>query len=479
MNTSARRLRFSTLSLWGKSRIPAILAEQRDKFPENAARQAVLRVLLKSTTSIAALFFCLLLLSYFAAGNAVAGPRSIVNGLLLVYLLIAHIFVRPRRQQLAAIMLVLCYVAVATLAMWEWGINLPFATLVMSVTITLAGILLGARFSLYAAALLGVVTLTVQTLTTARVHMPDESWQKAQPSGFGEALGYCLLFVVLGVVTWVFGRQIERSLRQARAAEAAVQEQKRLLAVRLKERTRKLQALQLQEMQQLYRFAELGQLSTALLHELANHLTALTLDIDTLSARRRGDSIERAKQSIGYLEKLVDQVRRQLQDRDETAAFNSLQQVQEVVATMRPKLAQKDVQIEVVRRGSDQAMQYNGDTVRFSQVVTILLTNAMQAASDESVEGPNRRVRVVVQANRTGVTVRVSDWGRGITAADRKQLFKPFYSTKQDGMGIGLFIAKQIVTTHFRGTVGLESSYDPTTFKVTLPARGRDDTSKS
>jgi C4-dicarboxylate-specific signal transduction histidine kinase len=473
VNTSAKRLRFSTLSLFSKQPSPTTLAEQRDKLPENAARQAVLRVLLICTLYITALFFCLLMVSYFLAGHQVAGQRGLINGILLLYLIAAYKLVWPRWHNAAALMLVSFYALVAATAMWQWGINLAFSTLLMSVTISLAGILLGARFSLYAAAFLGTTTLLVQVLTQLRVHLPDESWQQGKPSSFGEALGYCLLFVILGVVAWVFGRQIERSLTQARAAEAAVQEQKQLLAVRLKERTEKLKALQLQEMQQLYRFAELGQMSTALLHELANHLTALTLDIDTLGARSRTDAIERAKQSIGHLDKLVDQVRSQLHDRDETLTFDCLHQAQEVVTTMRPKFMQKDVLLDLTHHGSDRAMRYIGDPVRFSQILTILLTNAMQATADESVAPADRRVRLELHASRSAITVKVSDWGPGISSEVRKQLFKPFYSTKQEGMGIGLFITKQILGTHFGGIVELESAHSPTTFKVVFPAGDR------
>jgi nitrogen-specific signal transduction histidine kinase len=68
----------------------------------------------------------------------------------------------------------------------------------------------------------------------------------------------------------------------------------------------------------------------------------------------------------------------------------------------------------------------------------------------------------------------VSDWAGGIAPELRKQLFKPVQSTKPDGMGIGLFITKQIMSTHFKGTVNLESASNPTVFKLAFPAAGRD-----
>src|SRR5262249_15078256 len=155
--------------------------------------------------------------------------------------------------------------------------------------------------------------------------------------------------------------------------------QKQLLAVKLRERTRTLRAAQLKEVQQLYSFAELGQLSTALLHDLANHLTDLTLDIDTLGERRNSHTaaIERAKQSIGYLDDMVDKVRTQLQHRGKLASFDCVQSVQTVVANLRPKFAQSGVQVDVTYTGSEKALQYEGDAVRFGQIMTVLITNAL------------------------------------------------------------------------------------------------------
>ena len=74
-------------------------------------------------------------------------------------------------------------------------------------------------------------------------------------------------------------------------AEDELRIEKSLLAVRLEKRTQKLQAAQLKEMQQLYRFAELGQLSTALLHDLANHLTVLTIDIEDIHKKQHSQHI--------------------------------------------------------------------------------------------------------------------------------------------------------------------------------------------
>lgn len=440
--------------------------------PENKARERVLRTLLIGTLWITSIFCALLFLSYFS-GNTYVISRLVTSVGAVIYLGGVYWLFRRRLLRLAAILLVIFYALIASSAAWWWSINMPFATLLMCVTITLAGILLGARYSLYSGAAFCVIVLFLQFLTTFEVHLANMSWQTGAPSLFGEAIGYCLLFVILALITWVFGRQIERSLNQARAAEIALKKEKNLLAVRLKERTEKLRAAQLAEMQQLYRFAELGQLSTALLHDLANHITSLTLDIEDLELRqkRRNKAFKNAKQSMAYLDELIGRVSRQLHDKGEVQPFDCVQNVQSVVTNLRPKFSEANVRLTFVQKGARRYQQYEGDPTRFGQVITILLTNALDATRSPETPKRQRRVRIALHANANDITVRISDWGVGLGPKEQAKLFKPFYSTKESGMGIGLFITKQIIETHFKGSVQLENKGGPTTFTVKLSHR--------
>ena len=67
------------------------------------------------------------------------------------------------------------------------------------------------------------------------------------------------------------------------------------------------------------------------------------------------------------------------------------------------------------------------------------------------------------------IVIRVSDTGPGVPASEREKLFKPFTSTKKTGMGIGLFIAKRVVETHFSGSLELDSATKQTTFVLRVP----------
>ncbi|TFW31215.1 sensor histidine kinase [Duganella callida] len=88
-----------------------------------------------------------------------------------------------------------------------------------------------------------------------------------------------------------------------------------------------------------------------------------------------------------------------------------------------------------------------GDRVQLQQVIINLLMNAMQAMA----ACPPGQAVLTVQAQRLAdgtVQVSVSDSGPGIPAAVAPRLFEPFYSTKEDGMGMGLPICRSIIETH-------------------------------
>src|SRR5690606_4772642 len=140
--------------------------------------------------------------SYFAAHNTYIEFRILSSVCAFAYTLVALYVFRRRNLHLASLLLVGFYLLFASLAIWQWGIHIAVAILMMSITITLAGILLGARYSLYTAGLASLVIMITQLLTTLHLHMPDTSWQKNVPSKFGEAFGYCVLFVGLAVVSW-------------------------------------------------------------------------------------------------------------------------------------------------------------------------------------------------------------------------------------------------------------------------------------
>ncbi len=120
-----------------------------------------------------------------------------------------------------------------------------------------------------------------------------------------------------------------------------------------------------------------------------------------------------------------------------------------------------------VELGVDLTVPQDGwlDREQMSQAVWALLQNAAEAAL--CAPAPHR-VRLVVTRQAKGLCWRVEDSGPGIASVDRTRIFRPFFTTKQQGSGIGLSLARKIARGH-GGELRLLASV-PTAFEMVLPS---------
>ncbi len=111
------------------------------------------------------------------------------------------------------------------------------------------------------------------------------------------------------------------------------------------------------------------------------------------------------------------------------------------------------------------APQVMGNRIRLEQVFINLLQNAMEALDG----APDGHVRVTAEASGGRVVVRVADNGPGLPDDIRAQLFTPFNTSKERGLGLGLVITKEILSD-FGATIQADSSGQGTTFRLDLAA---------
>jgi C4-dicarboxylate-specific signal transduction histidine kinase len=110
-----------------------------------------------------------------------------------------------------------------------------------------------------------------------------------------------------------------------------------------------------------------------------------------------------------------------------------------------------------------------GDRIQLQQVIINLILNGAAAMKNTPPEGRKLIIETAIQEDRT-VRVSVADFGTGVDESAMGHLFEPFYTTKSEGLGMGLAISRTIIKAH-GGT--LETSNNPeggATFAFTLPA---------
>lgn len=436
---------------------------QRDEDLRN--REFVLNILLLGTLILLSCGVLLLLISYTIFGNTYVLGRMLGVSIALVATWWIYFLSRSGWHYSAAWLLVGMYMLLATAVAWRWGVNIPSAVLLFGLVIMLTGTVLGSRHPLYVALAAIVIVLLLQRAQANGAIQADSTWIQT-PFDFDTVFGFCLIFGIIAIISWVFNQRTEHSLHRAHRAEAGLRRQKMLLESKVEERTRELQAAQLEKIQQLYRFAELGQLSTALLHDLANHLTTLTLDIEGLQAEKNSRILSRAKRSIRYIDDMVLRVRDQLHGKKHIRTFNLAAETGEVITILNHRAAEARVRLLWEALSDRKELTCKGEPIRFRQLMANMIGNAIDAY--EGVTASRREVHVTLEATGETVLITVTDWGKGIPPHVRSKLFEPFYSTKKTGMGMGLFIARQIAEEQFHGAITIDSATTHTSFIIAL-----------
>ncbi|WP_059412435.1 PAS domain-containing sensor histidine kinase [Cupriavidus basilensis] len=243
------------------------------------------------------------------------------------------------------------------------------------------------------------------------------------------------------------------------------------------------QALQrtLSELAHVMRVTTLGELAASIAHEVTQPIAAIvTCGDSALRWLNRpqpevGEATESIRQMIRDARRsseIIRQIRSMAQKRDPSYAemdLNAL--VDESLALVRRELQDHHVEAEL-RLGEPPAL-ICGDRIQLQQVLINLLMNAVQAM--DSVGG-RRCLRVATRAaDERHVRVEVRDSGKGIAPEDAGRLFNAFFTTKGDGMGMGLSICRSIIEAH-GGRIWAESPPEGgALLQVLLPLHEPDD----
>lgn len=355
---------------------------------------------------------------------------------------------------------------VSTYPLFVWGIQLPQGILAYAMVIVFAGILINARTAFATTVLAALMLGLFVHLQQSGAIAVDESW-KREPGQQTDVLVYTVSFGVIALVSWLSNREIARSLAKARKSEKDLMAERNSLEVKVRERTKELEQLQMEKMLELHRFAEFGRLSAALLHDITNPLTAVSLNLEQIKGKHHTDLLEQARQGISQMEQYVLSARRQLQYQSEIKKFNIADEIQQVAALLASKASVQQVRIEL-NLAKDVALR--GDSTQFDHVISNLIANAIDAYDE--VQNEDKVVTVLAKQQGSFVEIQVVDHGEGIPADTLKHIFEAFYTTKKHnrGTGIGLSIVKRTVETDLNGEVKVVSSKKSgTRFTLLLP----------
>lgn len=216
------------------------------------------------------------------------------------------------------------------------------------------------------------------------------------------------------------------------------------------------------------RLLTIGALTHSLVHEIRNPLniiktSASVIRKDLAQQQKNHELIDYMIDEVDRIDDLMNQLlslegkAKTENQKEDIAAI-----IRQVIALFDAKLKKSGVSLEWDDTAAGAKILCNKNQIK--QVLINVLLNAIQA----SREGGHITIQTQTEPNKYAIAIR--DSGKGMTEAELRRLFEPFYTTKETGLGLGLLIVKRIIEQH-KGHINITSQKNEgTTVHITLPS---------
>ena len=441
---------------------------------DKARQEFILNVLLVGSFLLTFFAFCIVIFARYTNSSVEGGLAPVVVCIFLIFLNCLYWLSRKGYVRLSALLLVTSFYLICFYTFFKWGTDVTQAWLTYALLIVMSGVLIGTRFAFFVTLSLVIAISFLSQIQLAGLYEVGRSWRD-EPYTFADTILLNITLVVISIIAWLSNRETEKSLKRARASEAELKRERDLLEIKVEERTKELKKAQLEKITQLYRFAEIGKLSSSLFHDLVTPLSLISMNLEELKNKREQTRIndmqalvKRAIQGTKFLESFVLVVRQQLQNQELKKVFSLNKEIKQVIQMVQYKINSEH--IKIIFESSGEIRTY-GNYIKFSQLITNLVLNAIDAY-DHLTDTTKREIQIKLYEQNNVIYCSVTDFGKGINKEDITKIFQPFFTTKsvEKGTGIGLSISRDIVEKSFQGKISVKSSQKSgTVFTIHFP----------
>ena len=386
---------------------------------------------------------------------------------ILGYFTTLYLLSRRGYHQVASYGLLAVYYLVSVYTMYAWGFQVAQAWLTMALLIVTSGFVLTMRSAIGIATLSALTMIVMGQLEMHGITHPNRYWIAG--TGSSEIVSSVATFCILTLVAWMADRDIHRTLQRARSSERELKQERDLLETRVQERTKELRLSQQEEASRLFRFAQFGRLTSGILHDLLNPLAAVSLNLEELSQLKGGAPLKEAIENIHRMERFIEATRKEIQNQEDLVDFSVAHEVREATQVLRYRANQAHTKVTV---DIDRDIKLHASPVKFHQVISNLLSNAIDACSALPAGEERRDVAVTMESGKEALLLTVTDTGIGISEENQKHIFEPLFTTKDidHGTGLGLSVCKEIVEQDFQGSISMRSKEGAgSSFTVRIP----------
>ena len=229
------------------------------------------------------------------------------------------------------------------------------------------------------------------------------------------------------------------------------------------------------EVMHLNRTAEIGALSASFAHEVSQPLLAVELNAERAEQLLQANppEVDKAREIMTDVRQanslamdVIRNLRNLLKRKSHIQNCDLNAVIADAVHLLSPQANRRNIDLRL--KAIQRALLVRADPVHLQQVVLNLVTNAMDAMTDPALDARKITIETALVAEST-VEVSVSDSGTGIPEHELGQIFEAFYTTKEQGTGLGLSVAHTIIET-YEGKIWAENQAGGgAVFHFTLP----------
>ena len=183
------------------------------------------------------------------------------------------------------------------------------------------------------------------------------------------------------------------------------------------------------------------------------------------------DRMKEANEQLKYMSQTIDDFRTFFKPGKEKECFDLKNAVKKAYKILKASLENDNINLQIYNTKEIQAFGYASE---FSQVVLNIISNAKYVLLERNIQNP--KIKIYLSSDESNIYCEIKDNAGGIEEKYINRIFEPYFTTKEHhGTGIGLYISKEIIEKHMKGTLQVTNTNEGASFKISMPSIKKED----
>ncbi|MGB5866677.1 MAG: ABC transporter substrate binding protein [Arcobacteraceae bacterium] len=225
------------------------------------------------------------------------------------------------------------------------------------------------------------------------------------------------------------------------------------------------------------KLAEMGDMIAAIAHQWNEPLVELSAQVQDIQTSYLLDELQtvnvdkfvnESMVQIKYMSKTLSDFRNFLKPSTKRVLFSVKESFDEIFEIIGKQIFYSNIDLEILYPNDKSELLIYGYENEFKQVLLNIINNAKNKIIDKEVDG-NFKITISVKSDEKNTIIKISDNGGTIDEKVIHSIFDPYFTTKKDGTGFGLYMAKVIIEDKMQGHINVHNQNDLVIFSLKIP----------